>query len=100
MHIASLHQDYFTFDATSHQLHGERTGVRYRLGDAVRVKVVRVNLDDKKIDFELIQAAKKSTKTAGKAEAGGKTAKSKAKPKTKGAEQATAKPKPRRRRKS
>jgi len=91
VHITSLHQDYFNYDATSHQLYGERTGVRYRLGDAVRVKVVRVSLDDKKIDFELIQSAKKTAKTAPKvaAEKPGKTKTVKqdnavkAKPKTK-----------------
>jgi ribonuclease R len=63
VHIASLHQDYFNFDATSHQLYGERTGVRYRLGDAVKIRVVRVNLDDKKIDFELLETTKKGAKT-------------------------------------
>lgn len=62
VHIASLHGDYFYFDATSRHLHGERTGTRYRLGDAVKVRVVRVNLDDKKIDFELIQPGKKTSK--------------------------------------
>ncbi|WGS87820.1 ribonuclease R [Methylomonas sp. UP202] len=60
VHIASLHNDYFQFDSGKHQLYGERTGVRYRLGDAVRIRVVRVNLDDKKIDFELIQTGKKA----------------------------------------
>lgn len=62
VHIASLHADYFAYDASRHQLHGERTGTRYRLGDLVKVKVVRVNLDDKKIDFELIQAGKNGKK--------------------------------------
>ncbi len=57
VHIASLHQDYFHFDSVSHHLFGERSGVRYRLGDTVTVKVVRVNLDDKKIDFELLQTS-------------------------------------------
>lgn len=65
VHIASLHNDYFDFDAGRHQLYGERTGVRYRLGDLVKVRVVRVNLDDKKIDFELLQSGK-SAKKAGK----------------------------------
>ena len=64
VHIASLHGDYFEFDAGRHQLCGERTGARYRLGDLVKVRVVRVNLDDKKIDFELIQAGKKSKRLA------------------------------------
>ena len=110
VHIASLHNDYFNFDATSHQLYGERTGVRYRLGDAVSIKVVRVNLDDKKIDFELLQTGKKSAKASekpapGKAKDNGKpqaNPKAKGKPKTEAAKADTgdkAKPKPRRRRK-
>lgn len=88
VHIASLRQDYFLFDAASHRLYGERTGVRYRLGDSVKIKVVRVNLDDKKIDFELLESAKKSAKPAAKAKTSRKKAdepkaKSKAKPKSK-----------------
>lgn len=67
VHIASLHDDYFNFDAVSRQLYGERTGVRYRLGDSVHIKVVRVNLDDKKIDFELIGGKAKSKKSSAKA---------------------------------
>lgn len=55
VHISNLAQDYFHFDATSHQLRGERTGVNYRLGDSVKVRVARVDLDEKKIDFELAQ---------------------------------------------
>ncbi|MFZ2727727.1 MAG: ribonuclease R [Methylococcaceae bacterium] len=54
VHISNLGQDYFHFDPTSHQLKGERTNMRFRLGDNVKVKVVRVDLDEKKIDFELI----------------------------------------------
>jgi ribonuclease R len=53
VHVTSLGQDFFKFDPTSHQLKGERTAVRYRLGDSVSIKVVGVNLDDKKVDFEL-----------------------------------------------
>jgi ribonuclease R len=53
VHISNLAQDYFHFDATSHQLRGERTGINYRLGDSVNVMVARVDLDEKKIDFEL-----------------------------------------------
>ena len=85
VHIASLHNDYFAFDASKHQLYGERTGVRYRLGDLVRIKVVRVNLDDKKIDFELVLPGKGGKKTTNKTgnkpgEKKTATAKSKAKP--------------------
>ncbi|NOR81554.1 MAG: ribonuclease R [Methyloprofundus sp.] len=56
VHVTSLGQDFFKFDPTSHQLKGERTGLRYRLGDKVNVVVAGVNLDDKKIDFELLTA--------------------------------------------
>ncbi|MGR9012536.1 MAG: ribonuclease R [Gammaproteobacteria bacterium] len=55
VHISNLAQDYFHFDATSHQLRGERTGINYRLGDSVNVRVVRVDLDEKKMDFELAE---------------------------------------------
>lgn len=55
VHISHLGQDYFHFDPTSHQLKGERTNTTYRLGDSVKIKVARVDLDEKKIDFDLIQ---------------------------------------------
>ncbi|MFW5451013.1 MAG: ribonuclease R [Methylophagaceae bacterium] len=54
VHITALKNDYYQFDATGHRLLGERTRKTYRLGDKVLVKVVRVNLDDKKIDLEII----------------------------------------------
>ncbi len=53
VHITSLPNDYYHFDPIGHRLRGERTGYVYRLGNRVRVKVVRVDLDDKKIDFEM-----------------------------------------------
>ncbi len=59
VHITALHNDYYHFDPAGHRLRGERTGQVYRLGDQVRVKVVRVNLDDRKIDFELAEAEEK-----------------------------------------
>jgi ribonuclease R len=62
VHISSLGQDYYHFDPISHQLKGERTGARFRIGDNVMVKVARVDLDDKKIDFELIQKKPKINK--------------------------------------
>ncbi len=51
IHITNLAHDYYRFDAASQCLVGERTGKRYRLGDAMRVSVQSVNLDDRKIDF-------------------------------------------------
>jgi ribonuclease R len=53
LHISELGKDYYHFDPIKHELMGERTKQRYRLGDRVRVKVVRVDLDTTKIDFVL-----------------------------------------------
>ncbi|MEY3106725.1 MAG: ribonuclease [Pseudomonadota bacterium] len=62
VHISNLGQDYFHFDPTSHQLKGERTGMSFRLGDSVKIKVARVDLDEKKMDFELLQKDNSSKK--------------------------------------
>jgi len=53
VHITSLANDYYHFDPAGHRLRGERTGKTYRLGDSLLVQVVRVDLDDRKIDFDL-----------------------------------------------
>lgn len=53
VHISDLGHDYFHFDEKQHVLVGERTGARYRLADRVRVQLVRVDLDTRKIDFRL-----------------------------------------------
>jgi ribonuclease R len=56
VHISDLGQDYFQFDAHKHMLRGERSGAKYQLAGRVRVKVVRVNLEQAKIDFTLVEA--------------------------------------------
>ena len=53
VHITALGNDYYHFDPAKHRLLGERTRQVYRLGDPVRVRVMRVDLDEAKIDFEL-----------------------------------------------
>ena len=53
VHVTSLTSDYYHFDPAHHIMRGERTGKHYRLGDKIEVRVVRVDLDEKKIDFEL-----------------------------------------------
>ncbi|MDQ3186580.1 MAG: ribonuclease R [Pseudomonadota bacterium] len=53
VHISELPSDYFHFDAAKHMLLGERSSKRYRLGDRLRVKIVRVDLETSKIDFVL-----------------------------------------------
>ncbi len=60
VHISELGKDYFHFDATKHQLLGERTGQRYRLGDRVQVRVVKVDMENTKIDFILHEIIKES----------------------------------------
>lgn len=52
VHVTSLKNDYYTFDAMKHRLIGERSGVTYRLGDKMTVLVARVDLDERKIDFD------------------------------------------------
>jgi ribonuclease R len=79
VHISALPGDYYHFDAPKHRLHGERSGKSYRLGDIIEVQVVRVDLDEKKIDFELADAPPKP-----KSKSGPKPkSKSKSKPKAK-----------------
>jgi ribonuclease R len=53
VHITQLPNDYYHFDATRRLLTGERRGLRFRLGDEVRVQVLRASLEDRKIDFRL-----------------------------------------------
>lgn len=62
IHITSLPIDYYHFDPVHHRLRGERTGRVFRLANRVKVKVIRVDVDDKKIDFELVEEFKTSHK--------------------------------------
>ncbi|MBO7416932.1 MAG: ribonuclease R [Bacteroidaceae bacterium] len=52
--IRSLGGDYYEFDEKNYCLIGQRTRKRYRLGDHVRIKVVRCNLEKKQMDYELV----------------------------------------------
>jgi len=66
VHVSSLRSDYYQFDGVRHRLIGERSGTVFRLGDAVKIRVVRVGLDDRKIDLELLgQAHAQSSKRRG-----------------------------------
>jgi len=55
IHVTSLPADYYHFDAVGHRLRGERTGRTFRLANRVKVQVVRVDAEDRKIDFELVE---------------------------------------------
>lgn len=71
VHISTLENDYYHYDADRQRLVGG-SGIIYRIGDPVRVKVINVNLDEKKIDFALLNNFRKGIQV-------GKTAKKKAK---------------------
>jgi ribonuclease R len=55
VHVSELGQDYFHYDQAKHMMLGERTGKRYRLGDRVRIKVMRADIETSKIDFALVE---------------------------------------------
>ena len=54
VHISQLANDYYHFDPVRKLLKGERSGEQFRLGDHVRVQVLRASLEDRKIDFRLV----------------------------------------------
>ncbi|MCY7296923.1 ribonuclease R [Alteromonas sp. a30] len=64
VHITALTNDYYHFDDVKQMLVGEATGQSFRLGDEVKVKVVSVNLDERKIDFLLDMPMPKGKKSA------------------------------------
>jgi len=53
-HITTLPKDYYIFDPIRHRLIGERSGKIYRIGDLLKIKVARVDLTNKEIDFSII----------------------------------------------
>jgi len=55
VHITSLPNDYYHFDPVVHRLTGDRTGKVFQLAQKVTVRVIAVNVDDRKIDFELVR---------------------------------------------
>ena len=63
LHVTELGNDYFHFDKMRHMMAGERTGKSYRLGDRLRIKVARVDMETSKIDFVLDEANSRSKLT-------------------------------------
>ena len=55
VHVTSLTNDYYKYDAGTQSLIGERTGRKYRLGDAMRIEVNKVDMETRRIDFRLAQ---------------------------------------------
>ncbi len=58
LHVNSLSDDYYTYDRKSHTLTGRREGNTYRLGDVLEVKVARVDVDRRELDFRLVAFVK------------------------------------------
>jgi len=55
IHITELGGEYYQFDEVRQELRGQRSGVRYVVGARVRVQVIRVDLDGRKIDFRMVR---------------------------------------------
>ena len=56
VHVSALGSDYFSRDRTGFRLVGARSGRVFRLGDRLRVRLINVIVDERKIDFELTEA--------------------------------------------
>ncbi|PJG82840.1 ribonuclease R [Caviibacterium pharyngocola] len=72
VHISTLDNDYYQFDLGKQQLIGENSGMIYRLGDKVKIRVEAVSLEQRQVDFTLISSERKPMRA-------GKTAKDRAK---------------------
>jgi ribonuclease R len=57
VHVTQLPHDYWHFDPLRKALKGERTGMSFRLGDPIRVLVLRASVEDRRIDFKLVMPA-------------------------------------------
>jgi ribonuclease R len=53
--MRDLGDDYYVYDEKNYALIGRRTKKRYRLGDRITVQVVRVDIEDREIDFRIVR---------------------------------------------
>ena len=51
--VTSMYDDFYRFDEKGHRLMGDRSRKIYRLGDSIRVRVEKVDMEKRKIDFTL-----------------------------------------------
>ena len=58
VHVSTLTDDYYQYDEASHSLIGRRTRRRYRLGDRVKVNVVRVDVQRRQMDLRVLRKRK------------------------------------------
>ena len=59
IHISSMADDYYQYFERQHELRGENNRKRYRLGDMVRVQVVRVDRDNRRVELALVEILEK-----------------------------------------
>jgi ribonuclease R len=55
VHVSTMADDYYRFVDRAHVLRGENTGKVYRLGDKVRVQVVKVDMERRQVDLGLTE---------------------------------------------
>jgi ribonuclease R len=55
VHVSSMADDFYRFHDQQHVLRGENTKKVYRLGDKVRVQVVRVDMERRQVDLGLVE---------------------------------------------
>ena len=55
VHVSTLSEDYYYLDSATHTLVGRRTGRQFRLGDKVSVRVARVDVDRRQLDFQVVR---------------------------------------------
>lgn len=79
VHISTLDNDYYRFDAAGQRLIGENSGMLYRIGDTVKIRVEAVSLEQRQVDFALVSSERTPRRV-------GKTAKDNAKKTTRYAE--------------
>jgi ribonuclease R len=60
VHVSSMSDDYYLFDEKAHLLKGENQARVYRLGDKVQVQVARVDLEQRKVDFALVDVLQRA----------------------------------------
>lgn len=53
--VRTLGDDYYQYDEKAYALVGQKTGTAYRLGDEVRVKLTKADLDERQLDFEVVK---------------------------------------------
>ena len=55
VHVSTMADDYYRFVESAHLLRGENTHKVYRLGDKVKVQVIRVNMEVRQVDLGLVE---------------------------------------------